>query len=125
MTNKVGKNFVKYTGKMDPECIPLCDAINSYPGFETTESCCGHGNHPFWIFFRIDSLLNPNLPVFIRAFNHVYNGCDSKWTIQLGAGEMVEHDIYFLIEGPTGSFDDANKIAKCLISCPVSYGSVG
>ena len=99
---------------MDPECIPLCDAINLYPGFETTESCCGHGEHPFWIFIKIDSLENLNLPLFVRAFNHSYNGVDSKWTIQLGVGESVEK-AYFLIEGPIGRFDDANKIAECLI----------
>lgn len=112
MINKVGKNFMKYTDKMDPECIPLCDAINSYPGFKTNESCCGHCWRPFWIFFEIDSLSNPNLPLFVSAFNH---GPDSKWIIHLRVNETFDN-IYFLIEGPTGSFDDANKIAKWLVS---------
>ena len=112
--NNVGKNFVKYTDKMDPECIPLCDAINSYPGFKTFESCCGHGFRPFWIFFEINSLLNPNLPLFFRAFDSIYNNCDSKWTIQLRVGNVFDN-VFFLLEGSIGSFDDANKIAKWLV----------
>jgi hypothetical protein len=31
-----------YEEKLDPEMIPLCDALN-VAGFVTTVSCCGHG----------------------------------------------------------------------------------
>ena len=31
-----------YEEKLDPEIIPLCDALNA-AGFVTTSSCCGHG----------------------------------------------------------------------------------
>ena len=31
-----------YEEKLDPEIIPLCDALNT-AGFVTTSSCCGHG----------------------------------------------------------------------------------
>ncbi len=31
-----------YEEKLDPEIIPLCDALNA-AGFVTTASCCGHG----------------------------------------------------------------------------------
>lgn len=31
-----------YEEKLDPEIIPLCDALNA-AGFVTTQSCCGHG----------------------------------------------------------------------------------
>ena len=41
---------------MDPESVALCDAINSVPGLFTTESCCGHGKHPFKIFFKVRRL---------------------------------------------------------------------
>ena len=30
-----------YDGYMDKECIPICDALNSIPNVQTTESCCG------------------------------------------------------------------------------------
>lgn len=38
---------------MDPECIPLCDAINRIPGLETNESRCGHGESQFQIWFTL------------------------------------------------------------------------
>jgi hypothetical protein len=31
-----------YPESLDPEIIPLCDALNT-AGFVTTSSCCGHG----------------------------------------------------------------------------------
>lgn len=43
---------MKYDGNMDPECIPLCDAINRIPGVRTTESCCGHGTDTFRVWFQ-------------------------------------------------------------------------
>lgn len=39
---------------IDPECIPLCRAINAIPGLHTVESCCGHGADPFRIWLRAD-----------------------------------------------------------------------
>jgi hypothetical protein len=36
--------------KLDPEIIPLCDALNA-AGFATTTSCCGHGHRwPLVVF---------------------------------------------------------------------------
>jgi hypothetical protein len=40
--------------KLDPEIIPLCDALNA-AGFETTSSCYGHGNNWPHVWFRHDS----------------------------------------------------------------------
>jgi len=39
---------------MDAECVNICDAINKIPGLRTLESCCGHGDYPFRIWFLID-----------------------------------------------------------------------
>lgn len=36
------RNDPTYEEKLDPEIIPLCDALNA-AGFETIASCCGHG----------------------------------------------------------------------------------
>ena len=47
---------MKYDGAMDEEVLELCDAINGIPGIKTTESCCGHGVHPFRIWFQAASL---------------------------------------------------------------------
>ena len=45
---------MKYDAVMDPQCFPICDAINRIPGVRTLESCCGHGKHPFrvWLDFE-------------------------------------------------------------------------
>jgi hypothetical protein len=41
--------------EMDAECIPLCEALNLWPGIETCMSCCGHGTGRFYVYFRADS----------------------------------------------------------------------
>lgn len=38
---------------MDPECVELCKAMNALPGIKTYESCCGHGEYPFWVWFDV------------------------------------------------------------------------
>jgi hypothetical protein len=42
-----------YTGRIDPECLALCDAINEIPGIETRESCCGHGENEFHVWITV------------------------------------------------------------------------
>jgi len=44
-----------YTGDMDKECVPLCNALNAVKGIITTDSCCGHDKNPFIIFFKATS----------------------------------------------------------------------
>jgi len=46
----------RYTGRIDKECIALCDALNDLLGVRTTESCCGHGDRLFHVWFEVDSL---------------------------------------------------------------------
>jgi len=46
-----------YQGKMDSECIKLCDAINLLePDLYTINSCCGHRTRSFRIFFKVKNL---------------------------------------------------------------------
>ena len=45
-----------YYGEMDQECVVLCDAINRIPGLRTIESCCGHGMHPYRIFYKVENM---------------------------------------------------------------------
>ena len=47
---------MSYEGKMDIECISLCDAINKLPGISTIESCSGHNKKPFNIWFDAEDL---------------------------------------------------------------------
>lgn len=47
-----------YPEPLDPEIIPLCDALNA-AGFRTTSSCCGHGvrNPAIWFEHSADELI--------------------------------------------------------------------
>ena len=36
---------------LDPECRPLCQALNTIDGLQTVESCCGHGQWDYYITF--------------------------------------------------------------------------
>jgi len=60
-----------YPSNIDPEVVPLCDALNSIPGVETTYSCSGHGvfaetGRAFHVYARCDE---PGM----RALLHVIN----------------------------------------------------
>lgn len=41
---------------MDQECVKLCDMINNFEGIHTVESCCGHGERPYHIWFIANDL---------------------------------------------------------------------
>ena len=58
---------MNYDGDMDIECIALCDALNGLPGIQTNESCCGHGNHPYRIWFHVED--NKYLPPALYYFD--------------------------------------------------------
>ena len=65
---------------IDPECIPLCRAINALPGLETYESCCGHERRdPFriWFFAKTVEALRP-LTMCVEPW---YGG-DHRWKIK-------------------------------------------
>lgn len=57
---------MNYTDRMDQECLALCDTINRIDGLDTFESCCGHGLHPFRIWFSVNDLtVLPQLLYFL------------------------------------------------------------
>lgn len=62
----------KYGGKMDKQCIALCDAINHIDGLETSESCCGHGHSEFRIWFAVKKL--DHLPVLLYFLDPCHVG---------------------------------------------------
>lgn len=67
----------KYDDRMDPECVALCDVLNTLPGIRTFESCCGHGEHPFIVFFRADRHTSLLLPI-VRAIS------SPAWMLECG-----------------------------------------
>ena len=87
----------KYDKKMDKECILLCDVINSIPGLKTIESCCGHNENSFNIWFYIrDEQKVHNLNLIGRVFDQRYGGI-SGWSCTLVNGDIPNHAITFLI----------------------------
>ena len=68
-----------YDGGMDQECIKICDAINRIPGLKTFESCCGHGESEFRIYFFVRSL--KHLPVLLYYLDPCHVGF--RWNCQV------------------------------------------
>jgi hypothetical protein len=48
---KVVRNDPDYPEPLDPEIVPLCDALNA-AGFVTTSSCSGHGRDWPYVWFE-------------------------------------------------------------------------
>ena len=101
---------------MDPECIPICDALNRIPGIRTLESCCGHGKHGFWVWFTVSQPFK-NLTVVGRVFDSRYGGLE-EWDCILDNTDSPEASPVFYINshtimGPV-AYEQANKIAENL-----------
>jgi len=92
---------------IDVECRLLVAAMNKFPGIETIESCCGHGERPLKIWFVADDL--DVLPPLLYWTDVCHTGCGG-WCV------MVETDcamspVVFRLEGPVGAFVDAETMA--------------
>lgn len=64
----------RYEGKMDKECLVLCNALNSIKGVRTTESCCGHSKHAFCVWFDVDMRYATCLNLLSRVLDRNYGG---------------------------------------------------
>ncbi len=82
----------KPPSRLDPECLALCEALNSIPSLETHESCCGHGRDSFRIWFRVHRLRN--LFVVLRAIERRYCG-PPEWRCEGYCGDMEEYAVSF------------------------------
>jgi hypothetical protein len=94
---------------LDPECYDLCVALNKIPSIRTTESCCGHGEHAYVIFFQ-SRTMKSLIPLL-----YWIDGCHSG---RYGWQVIVSTDCgcsgpFFRLEGPKGeqAYDDAKHIA--------------
>lgn len=95
---------------MDKEVIPLCDALNKLHGISTVESCCGHGKHPFRIFFIAETLDNlPPVAYFLDSWHSGQYG----WSL-IVTTDCSMRPVSFMIEGPQGKqgYEGAKNIAK-------------
>ena len=80
---------------MDPECIPLCDALNSIRGITTKESCCGHGKNSFhvWLLASFPRALF----VVGRAISRPFAGFESRWTCNLFTWDVRACPVEFML----------------------------
>lgn len=99
-----------YDDGMDPECVPICDALNALPGIETFESCCGHGKSAFVVFFTAEHC---------QQLAPVLDGIASlaerwrEWKIVPGGFPRCPR-VTFCLEGPVNGADEAMRIASIL-----------
>lgn len=101
---------MNYNETMDFDCIELCNTLNSLPGIETFESCCGHGKTPYHIWFTtkdLDSLYVPTISCY-----RMYCGC-LGWEIKVCHNESTER-VCFLLEGPIDYKNDLINIIQTI-----------
>lgn len=97
----------------DTECQALVNALNTLPGIRTTESCCGHGEHPFWIWTEADDLDSLRPIAYYLAVCHCgFNG----WRLVVTT-DCAMAPVRFLVEGPTGAvgYMEADHIASLIV----------
>lgn len=95
---------------MDAECISICDAINSIPGLCTAESCCGHGEWPFKVYFMCESL--EHLPVLLYYCNPCHVGF--RWWCRVKTDCAMSPVVFVLESEAVGevAYREAGVIAE-------------
>jgi hypothetical protein len=81
---------VKYDDRMDKECLVLCDALNALPGIRTFESCCGHGEYPFRVWFFCNQ---------VQRLAPIIEGLDHAWRVEASHVDCP-YRVVFMLEGP-------------------------
>lgn len=94
-----------YPPDMDKACIPLCDVLNALIGVTTTESCEGHGRHPYRVFFECSDFTS--LKWIAEAV------ASSSWKV-----EALYHNgsdtLGFMLEGAIGHPEYADHLVQSL-----------
>ncbi len=101
---------MEYDGKMDAEVVALCDAMNRFDGIQTSESCCGHGERPFHIWFVATEI--DVLPPLLYYFATCHSGVPG-WSVQAET-DCGMSPVHFMVEGPTSDYAGAGRIAECM-----------
>ena len=94
---------------IDIECVNLCEVMNQFSGIETVESCCGHGEKEFRIWFLADNL--EVLPPVLYYFDGCHCGFYG-WNVIVST-DCAMSPVKFMVEGPIGesAYIQANAIA--------------
>ena len=89
------KNFMEIPllpASIDCECVSICNTLNRLPDVETFESCCGHGEHPFWVWFKCTNI--DTLSRLGRAVNRNYS--DGNWEIVVDTTDTRPRGCFWL-----------------------------
>ena len=86
------KPCITLPDSMDAECIGLCTLLNRLPGVETYESCCGHLQNPYWVFFNCNDLRT--VTRLGRAVSKNYS--DGKWEIVVDSCDTHPSNCFWL-----------------------------
>ena len=104
------KEKIQFPDGVDKECVDLCMALNYLPGISTIESCCGHGERPYHIWFTTKYLRS--LPRLLYWFARCHCGFYG-WKIIVRT-DCAMSPVTFMIEGPTGAYEESYHIAKLI-----------
>ena len=97
-----------YDNSMDKECVGICDAINSIPGLRTVESCSGHGDREFRVWFVAEGL--EHLPILLYYCDPCHVGF--RWHCSVACATSP---VTFLLKSESEggkAYDEAQVIAN-------------
>ena len=101
---------------LDPEVLELVNALNTFPGVRTIESCCGHGSNVFNIWFVVEGLKELSGVLY-----HVAS-CNSGiygWNVAVAddcscGGSPIHFKLYSKTKGGV-AYSEATKIAEIMM----------
>ena len=85
-------NSIELPNDVDKECVKLCNVLNRLPGVYTWESCCGHLEHPYWIWFKCNNI--GSLSRLGRSVNKNYS--NGKWEIVVETNDTSPYGFFWL-----------------------------
>lgn len=87
---------------VDCECVSICNTLNRLPDVETYESCSGHGERPFSVWFKCSNI--DTLSRLGRAVDKNYS--DGNWEIVLDSLDTRPRGCFWLRSKSVLSYDD-------------------
>lgn len=97
---------------MDVECVALCKLLNRMPTVVTVDSCCGHLERPYMIWFLCNSV--PVLSRLGRATERNYS--DGKWEVIVTSCDTMPYGFFGLVtKEPFKSYEEMYESVKHLI----------
>lgn len=87
---------------VDCECVSICNTLNRLPDVETFESCSGHGEHPFSVWFKCTNI--DTLSRLGRAVDKNYS--DGNWEIVLDTTDTRPRGCFWLRAKSVLPYDD-------------------